>query len=90
MKALREANANVGIEVLTALEYAQLGSTNATTLYIISETTGSSDIVISGAYVGSIAQDALVDNDGVIVWAGNNVTSAVADFTAVVPLYTLL
>lgn len=73
MRALREANVNVGIDVISQSDYDALASKASTTLYIVG-TVASGNVTISNVYVGLIAQDILIDNNGAIAWVRSNIT----------------
>ena len=87
MRALREANANTGTEMLTALEYAQIANKVATTLYIVVDATNTSTVTIQGVYVGSIEQDVLIGNDNAIVYLKSDFTGHT---NAAVEVYNLV
>ena len=94
MKALKEANENTGLDIITATAYSALAIKNATTLYvvgdIVTDGNGASTIVPDAVYVGSIGQDVLLNNDGDVVWIAPDAIAAGTFTNAGIPLVQLV
>lgn len=73
MRALREANQNQGIDVLTQADYDALTTKASTTLYIVG-TVGSGQVTITNVYIGLVPQDILLDNASAIAWVRTGIT----------------
>lgn len=72
MRALREANVNRGVDILTQSEYDALTKAS-TTLYIIG-TIASGEVTVTNVYVGTVAQDILIANNNAIAWVRDGIT----------------
>ena len=81
MRALIEANRNTGIDILTQSEYDALVK-SSTTLYIIGSI-ASGNVTITNVYVGTVAQDILLDNNNVLVWKRDTITQTELNNVAV-------
>lgn len=73
MRALRQSNIHTGQDILSQAEYDALTVKNATTLYIIGSVSGT-DLTVSNLFVGTVAQDILIDNAGAIAWVRDGIT----------------
>lgn len=97
MRAYREANPSQGVQILTDAEFAAIPVANRSkdVLYVIG-TVASGDVTITDVYVGNNRQNALVGNDGALVWVGNvdNTATPLAGITgftnAAVPVTNLV
>ena len=87
MKALKEANINRGVDIITQADYDNLSVKSTTTLYIIVSAIAAS-VTINNVYVGTESQNILLNNDGAVVWASSDVTAQAAPAT--VPLTELV
>ena len=82
MRAYREQHPNQGVNILSLMEFQDLGNNRSPqVLYIVGTIdTTANTVMIDRVYVGNIEQSFLVDNQGALVWVGN------VDPTAQIPV----
>ena len=79
MRAYRESNTNQGVNILTLAEYQNIPENDRSShvLYIIAvDGATAGTVTISAVYVGTVAQSFLINNQGALVWVGDQVPSA--------------
>lgn len=91
MRAYREANTQMGVNVLTLAQFMAVtpATRSSDVLYVIADfVTGSTTHVnIQDVWIGNVSQNILVGNDGALLWTGSvdqtaSMPVAITGFTA--------